>query len=115
MMLIRTLLFLLATNRIQAMLDCEPIGFCEMCTSIDVDEEFCDQTGRKRLHFCVDHDANTKKEMYFPCHRTNTEETLLFVLFFLSTLVVGLYGYYIIQTRKKLSMTAFESRKAGIH
>jgi len=106
-----TVLLVAFIDGIAGILDCEPIGFCELCVAEDADEAYCQSAGRKKLHFCTDKDAGVKKEIYLACQRTNTEDLLIVVLFFLFVCALAVYGYSFIQARKKLSMTAFESRK----
>jgi hypothetical protein len=93
--------------------DCDPIGFCELCSPDDAEEAYCQAAGRKKLHFCSDRDSGVKKELYLPCQRTSSEELLLVVLFFLVVSAVAVFGFMFIQARKRLTMTAFESRKAA--
>ena len=94
-----------------AQLDCTPISYCESCAADEMDEGYCQLGGRKRLHFCTDNDSNTKKEIYLSCERTGGEEFFSVLVFLLIVLALGGYGYYFIQNRKKLTMTAFDARK----
>lgn len=91
---------------------CEPLGVCEKCESSEVDTElYCQKTGRKQLYFCENAVEKHNDSIYLSCLRTPGEETTRFVLFMLFMAALGFAGYYLVQQRKRLSMSLFETRK----
>lgn len=94
---------------INARLTCIDSGECVKCVAIEMNEEYCKETGKKLKITCQNNRA--KIEDYRSCTST-AEDNQLSVLFFQVIMaIVGGLAYWGVQARKQQNMTKFEHRK----
>ena len=92
---------------------CNPLQGCELCSEYEYSRDYCSKTHRKRLYFCDDKSLGKGTDVFLPCEETADEELFKMSIFLFSMMLIGGTSYYLVQLRKRNSMTAFESRKAN--
>lgn len=111
-------------------------GSCMRCTEYEISRKvsYCKSTGRKRLYLCAEEDKKesetqkasgenteegnengtvvTPRQIWRSCPRTPEEEMVRVIQFQIILVIIAGSTYWALQNRKKLTMSAFDSRKS---
>jgi hypothetical protein len=99
-----TIVTAVSTNMI-----CEVTGTCVPCRNDEMGNEYCRETGKRIRIRCKD--GPNEFDDYKSCSKTAEDDQLEVIIFQIVVGVIGGLAYWGVQTRKKYSMSLFDTRK----
>lgn len=91
---------------------CSEDGPCEICPLSEAESVHCIPTQRRQSYFCTT--GGEEEEYFHSCVRTTEEEMIRVIVFELIVAIIGAASYWVVQDRKRKSMSLFESRKVKL-
>ncbi len=88
---------------------CEVTGTCIACRDDEMGNEYCRETGKRIRIRCKD--GPNEFDDYKFCSKTAEDDQLEVIIFQILVGIIGGLAYWGVQTRKKYSMTLFDTRK----
>jgi hypothetical protein len=88
---------------------CDVIGPCRTCHSVELDAEYCRDTGKRVKIHCKD-DEN-EYDYYKSCNTTSDDDQFNVIVFQIAMAIIGGLAYWGVQNRKKNNMTLFDVRR----
>lgn len=104
------LLCIVSTVIDSKVLRCVDVGECSKCSSFEMEEDYCKETGKKIQISCKGY--GTKEiDDYRSCKLTAQDDQLRVLVFQAFMAVIGGLAYWGVKSRKQQNMTRFEHRK----
>jgi hypothetical protein len=88
---------------------CDVVGPCINCRSVEIDADYCRDTGKRVKIHCKDEE--NEFDDYKSCTTTAEDDQVQVIIFQVFMAIFGGLAYWGVQTRKKYNMSLFDTRK----
>lgn len=102
-------LIILSYSQVNSKLNCVDSGECLLCSSQEMNEEYCKNTGKKMRVICKGY--GTTINDYRSCKYTAQDDQFYVFVFQVAMALIGGISFWGVQSRKHMNMTRFEHRK----